>query len=196
MSPLHEAALPHTTAMPARHSGTARCDAQPEVPAILETIFRSEQAGLIRYLRRRAGPEAAPDLVQDVFLRAAASPQVSDLVNPAGYLYRIAQNLLIDRARRKRCHIELRPIDEAHSAIIEAEQELRLEADDLQLIIDQTLANLPEKTRRVFTMHRYGEMAYREIQGELGISLGTVEYHMMKALTQLRLATEAVNQAT
>lgn len=161
--------------------------------AVLEPIYRRERAGLLRYLARQAGADAAPDLLHEVFLRAAASPQVFELINPIGFLYRIARNLVIDRARRTRCRIELLPILEAHDALSQAEQEHRIEAEDLQIVIDQALADLPLKTRRVFVMSRFGGMSYREIQAALGISLATVEYHMMRALTQLRRATQSAD---
>ena len=35
---------------------------------------------------------------------------------------------------------------------------------------------------RVFLMHRVDELSYREIHECLGISIATVEYHMMRAL--------------
>lgn len=161
--------------------------------AVLEPIYRRERAGLLRYLARQAGADAAPDLLHEVFLRAAASPQLFELINPLGFLYRIARNLLIDRARRTRCRIELLPILDAHDALSQAEQEHRIEADDLQIVVDRALANLPLKTRRVFVMSRLGGMSYREIQAALGISLATVEYHMMRALTQLRRATQSAD---
>ena len=44
---------------------------------------------------------------------------------------------------------------------------------------------MPPKTRRVFLMHRVDELSYREIHELLGISIATVEYHMMKALGQI-----------
>lgn len=161
--------------------------------ALLELIYRRERAGMLRYLAKRAGTDAAPDLLHEVFVRAVASPQVSQLANPLGFLYRIAQNLLIDRARRSRTQIELLAIIEAHDAPSGATQEHRIEAEDLQGVVDRALADLPLKTRRVFVMHRFGGMSYREIQAALGISLATVEYHMMRALAHLRRATRAAD---
>lgn len=148
---------------------------------------------MLRYLGKRAGTDAAPDLLHEVFVRAATSPQVSQLANPLGFLYRIAHNLLIDRARRSRTQIELLPILEAHDAPSCATQEHGIEADDLQVVVDRALADLPLKTRRVFVMHRFGGMTYRQIQAALGISMATVEYHMMRALGHLRRATQSAD---
>ncbi len=56
----------------------------------------------------------------------------------------------------------------------------------------RALGKLPDRTRRVFMMNRFEDMAYREIHRELGISLGAVEYHMGRALAHIRGAVEAV----
>ncbi|MFO1255415.1 MAG: RNA polymerase sigma factor [Sphingomonadaceae bacterium] len=179
-------AAPSTLPRPQLPAGPCFADSY----ALLEVIYRRERSALLRYLARRAGADAAPDLLHEVFLRVAASPQATQLINPLGFLYRVAHNLLIDRARRSRCQIELLPIFEAHDAPSQAEQEHRIEADDLQVLVDRALADLPAKTRRVFEMHRFGDMPYREIQAALGISLATVEYHMMRALAHLRHAVQ------
>ena len=157
----------------------------------LEQVYRQERARLVRYLGRQVGCDAAPDLVQEVFLRAAGSQQLGILDNPAGFLRRIARNLLIDRARRARTAAILVPLDEARDAPVAADQELALEAADLLHLYEQALEAFPEKTRRVFLMHRVDELTYREIHKRLGISVATVEYHMMKALARLSEAMDA-----
>lgn len=149
-------------------------------------MFRKESAGLARYLAKRVGPEIANDLVQDVFLRAASSPQLTTLANPRAFLHRIAQNLLVDRARRQRCKIVTVASTEPVESRCPAEQEYQLEADELEAALVSALGGLPQRTRAIFVMHRFDEMAYREIQHELGISLAGVEYHMMKALAHVR----------
>lgn len=149
-------------------------------------MFRKESAGLVRYLAKRVGPEFANDLVQDVFLRAATSPQLSTLVNPRAFLHRIARNLLVDQVRRQRCKIVTVASAEPLESRCPAEQEYQLEAEELEAALALALGALPERTRAIFVMHRFDEMAYREIQCELGISLAGVEYHMMKALAHIR----------
>src|SRR3546814_8400479 len=76
-------------------------------------MFRVHGPNLLGYLRRHAGDDAAADLMQDVFVRAAGSRQRNSLVNPGGFLRRVAKNLLIDRARkRKRDNVVLLPLQE------------------------------------------------------------------------------------
>jgi RNA polymerase sigma-70 factor (ECF subfamily) len=139
------------------------------------------------------GHDEAADLVQDVFARVAGSHQRHRLINPGGFLRRIAQNLLIDRSRKKvRDNIILLPLVEASDAPLAAAQENELHAQDLRAIYQEALRVMPEKTRRVFLMHRVDECSYREIHEQLGISIATVEYHMMRALTHI---AEAVDSA-
>ena len=124
--------------------------------------------------------------MQEVFARAAGSPQRHQLVNAGGFLRRIAQNLLIDRARRQRsAPAVFFPLREDSDAVAPAAQEWNLEAADLLRLYEAAVDAMPPKTRRVFLMHRVDELSYREIHELLGISIATVEYHMMKALSQI-----------
>lgn len=166
--------------------GDAECCAHQA----LETIYRRELEGLLRFLKRRVGPDHAADLAQEVFLRASMCSEIAHLANPGGFLYRIAHNILIDRARRRHCRIATLPLNEAIDAPCAAEQEYALEASDLLTSFEHAMTGLPEKTRVVFAMHRFDGKAYRDIHRELDISIGTVEYHMMKALAHLRQCLE------
>lgn len=170
--------------------GATQYDSSPH--ASLETCFRTERDKLLSYLGRRAGHDAAPDLVQEVFARAAGSTQASRLANPAAFLRRIARNLLIDRARRRAANnVIVFPLEEQRDAACAPQQEWGLEAEDLLRLYQEAVDSLPEKTRRVFLMHRVDEFSYREIHEELGISIATVEYHMMKALAHIARKVDA-----
>lgn len=58
---------------------------------------------------------------------------------------------------------------------------------EIQEIVDQTLKNLPEKTREIFILSRNKGYTYKDIAEEMGISTKTVEFHISKALEQLRI---------
>jgi RNA polymerase sigma-70 factor (ECF subfamily) len=179
---------------PTRAPGT---DSLPEHSPVtarqaLEEIYRREHGALLAYLRRRVGPDAAADLVQETFLRAASSPQLGCLANPRAFLYRIARNILIDRARRKQRQAITVALGDC-STPCGSDQQREIEARELAAVLDGALAGLPQKTRRVFAMSRFEDRTYREIHLDLGISVATVEYHMMKALSHMRQAAEAAS---
>ena len=154
----------------------------------LDALYREERAGLIAYLARRVDSERARDLAQDVFLRAATSKQLTELVNPAGFLRRIAFNLLVDEARRQKCRVRTLPLLENADAPSRAAQEDAVHVREARHVLEVALAELPQKTARIFAMNRIEKKSYRQIHLELGIALPTVDYHMMKALAHLRQA--------
>lgn len=158
----------------------------------LDDAYRLHSPWLLRFLQRKAGPEAAPDLVQEVFARAAGSEQRGRLVNPGGFLRRIAQNLLIDRARRQQAApTPAYSFCEDRDGATAAQQEWNIEAADLLRLYEEAVAAMPAKTRRVFLMHRVDELSYREIHEILGISIATVEYHIMRALKHISKAVDS-----
>ena len=160
--------------------------------ASLDAAFRSESPQLLRYLRRQAGPDAAPDLLQEVFSRAAGSAQLTALRNPAAFLRRIARNLLIDVSRRRqRAGATVVPLDEEYHGASAPVQGQEIEAQDLLRLYEAALDTLPERTRCIFLMHRVEELSYREIHERLEISIAAVEYHMSKALAHLARSVDA-----
>jgi len=164
---------------------------RPRAEQDLEAVYRAHRMSLFHFLRRKAGADEAPDLVQEVFARAAGSAHRHQLVNPGGFLRRIAQNLLIDRARRQQSsRAVFYPLREESEGATPAAQEWNLEAADLLRLYEAAIDAMPPKTRRVFLMHRVDELSYREIHEALGISIATVEYHMMKALGQISKAVD------
>lgn len=57
---------------------------------------------------------------------------------------------------------------------------------DVQKIIDSTLNNLPKKTLEVFRLSRYYNKSNKEIAEMLNITVKGVEFHITKALSELR----------
>lgn len=57
---------------------------------------------------------------------------------------------------------------------------------EAQAIVDRTLAGLPEQTRRIFMMSRYENKSHKEIAELTGMTTKGVEFHVNKALKELR----------
>jgi RNA polymerase sigma-70 factor, ECF subfamily len=60
------------------------------------------------------------------------------------------------------------------------------EHQELDVLITQALEKIPERCRIVFILSRYFNMKYIEIAEILGISVKTVDAHMVKAVKSLR----------
>ncbi len=83
------------------------------------------------------------------------------------------------------------PFEEERDTTSPAQQEWGLEVADLMKLYESAIDSLPAKTRRVFLLHRVDELSYRDIHRKLGISIATVEYHMIKALAHIARTVDA-----
>lgn len=63
----------------------------------------------------------------------------------------------------------------------------QLYAADVQDVLQESLAGMGDKTRRVFMLSRFEHKSNDDIAAELGIGVKGVEYHMTKALKRLRI---------
>ena len=66
----------------------------------LQDVFVAHRPALVRFLRARGAGEEAEDLVQDLWLKLCAGP-TGPVDDALAYLYRMADNLMIDRYRAR-----------------------------------------------------------------------------------------------
>lgn len=59
-------------------------------------------------------------------------------------------------------------------------------SEEVKRLVSETLAALPEQTRRIFIMSRFQNKSNKEIAEELNLSVKSIEYHITKALKLLR----------
>ena len=154
--------------------------------------FLAHYDELMRYLARRVGCwQTAADLAQEVFLRLLHAPP-ERVERPRAMLFRMGRNLAVDRSRRDRCWEEqVAPCVGGPGAepCPQAVAEHRERLERVRRIVE----SLPPKQREVFILHRFGNLTYAEIAERAGISVSTVEKHVIRALATCReeLAEEA-----
>ena len=61
-------------------------------------------------------------------------------------------------------------------------------SEEMERIINETLQSLPKKTRQIFVLNRFEGLSYHEIAEKMNLSCKTIEYHISKALSELRLS--------
>ena len=138
-------------------------------------VFIAAQAELLRYAARLTGDSAeAEDVVQEAWLRFRAATSARVLEEPNGYLFRIVRNLALDRQRRRGRESQVFASEATIAAALvpsdEPSQQMSMEAKDELALLHKAMAQLPERTRRAFEMHRFEDMKLVEIAAELGIS--------------------------
>ncbi len=70
---------------------------------------------------------------------------------------------------------------------LEASDPSSIFSDEVQRIIETTLNSLPEKTREIFILSRFGNKTHKEIAELYGISVKGVDYHISQSVNKLRL---------
>jgi RNA polymerase sigma-70 factor (ECF subfamily) len=139
------------------------------------------------FLRRVRDHAAAEDLTQETLLRALNSEVHRE--QPDAYMFRIAQNLLIDRSRRLQ-------VRDAHLRAVQFDPEQNLDPLDPERIVQgreqlasllAALEELPERTRTIFILYRMENMPQDAIGDTFGISASAVKQQVAKAMAALAL---------
>jgi RNA polymerase sigma-70 factor (ECF subfamily) len=130
----------------------------------------------------------ADDIVQEVFVRIWESRhKLEDYKLLNSYIFTIAYNNSIDLIR-KRINNTRYLEHLKNSAVINITPNVvsQIEFNELNIQVEELIANLPERQKQVYLLHREESLTYHEIAERLGISKNTVENHMVKALKYLR----------
>lgn len=142
---------------------------------------------LIRFLvARGASPDDAADLIQELYLKLDRVP-IASVSEPRAYLYRMADNLMLDRRRsalrRSRrddewtglqadAQIDRDPQPSAEQILISRERLSR---------VMKVLDALPARTSEAFRRFRLGGETQKAIAADFDISVSAVEKHLQRA---------------
>ena len=150
------------------------------VLAYARRLGRGRQAG------RSMAQDNAEDVVQEVFVavwRRAASFR-PDRGEPAGWLYSITRNKLVDHWRRSGEAEELDELDDGRLAGAD-------EAEDLRLTVRQALSRVEPAQRRAIELAYFGGLTYEETAKRLELPLGTLKSRIRSGLKTLRTLLES-----
>lgn len=155
------------------------------------------------YVRRfvRNGEEAL-DVTQEVFIKAfQAFERFDGRSSLRTWLFRIAHNLCIDRARkldRSPSELHLEDADEqGHEYDLPDETwnpEHRMIQGELVQIVESAIASMSEKLRSVLLLHDAEDMAYEEIAELMDLPVGTVKSRLFLARNHIRTYVENYRQ--
>ena len=168
-------------------------EAAKKDPSRFADLYELNFSRVYAYIVRRVGDrDAAQDLTSDVFHKALAGIQSFEWrgVPFAGWLMRIAANMIVDRSKHSGREISGQD-DLPDLPDLKAQPKLE-EADRCGLLFSM-VEQLPEDQRRVIGMRFAEEKSIREIATELGRSEGAVKQLQFRALQNLRARMEGAN---
>lgn len=159
--------------------------------AELDARFRMP---LMSYFLRRVGDRAeAEDLTQETFVRLIGSSTFERADQAHAYVFRVASNLLRDRARlavrwKKHPHapLDFALIDEVSREVVEdrGPERVLIGRESLAEVL-AALDELGERTKSIYILFRLEGMKQKDIAALFGMGLSTVEKHVMMATMHL-----------
>jgi len=154
----------------------------------VQELFQAQSASLLKYLTSRfRDREDAAEIAQEAWLRMYRLEHPEHLENPRAFLFQMASNLGVDRARHSTI---AERFSRRELASVRADShpsaELSVAAQESLRLIDDALRELPEKCRDAFILNRGRDLSYPEIARELGVSTSMVEKYIIRALRHLR----------
>jgi RNA polymerase sigma factor (sigma-70 family) len=165
----------------------------------ITSAYKEERSRLLGYIRKRIHNRfEAEDLLQEIFYQLTVGfNDIRRLENLTAWLYKVADNRIIDRFRRRR-HETFSYSDTA----LEGEEgpltigEILPSAgttpydDDLKEriweTIEKTLAELPQEQRSVFIDTEFEDFSFREISVKSGVGINTLISRKRYAVLALR----------
>ncbi|MCK4466410.1 MAG: RNA polymerase sigma factor [Bacteroidales bacterium] len=167
----------------------------------IELTVQKESSRLLNFIKKRIpDEEEAKDILQDVFYQFVIGyEEIKVLDNVASWLFKVAQNKIIDRSRKKKPEplsnkqitmngddsegplfledilpaLTRDPVDELMRSVVWSE-------------IEDALEELPEEQRRVFVLHEFEDKSFKEISAMTGESLNTLLSRKRYAVLYLR----------
>lgn len=159
----------------------------------VELLFRQYYKILRAYAFRFVNDrEAAEDIVQDTFVALWNKREEVEFEGAVkAYLFKTAYNKSLNYLTSKK-YTEEESVEQFSNQLDtlhfqESNQENTLFMKELQSEIEAFIETLPAQVKKVFVLSRNYGLKNREIADQLDLSLKTVEKHISRSLSELRI---------
>ena len=171
---------------------------QTEKENIITQTVKNYGGKLMSFIRPKVkNTEDAEDILQEVWVQFSNLTNLSEIANVGGWLYRVTNNKIIDRYRKKTTENleDFGYEDEEGDFVIreillkdESESpELKMFQDEVWKELYKALEELPEKQRLVFVENELNDKTLQQIADEQGENLKTIISRKQYAVKYLRI---------
>lgn len=148
-------------------------------------LFTSSFDKVVRFLTSIVkSEEVALDLAQDVFVKLWESRDSIIESTVGAYLFVMAKNSALMYLRKKKVKEIFGSQDDASQFSVEVDE--LYDAKETFNRIKRCILAMPEPRREIFILSRKHGMSHRDIAQKFNIEPKTVEYHITKALSELK----------
>ena len=151
----------------------------------VSAAWQAHEGELRGYLRRRLGDvDAADDVLQDVFVKAMRQGQhFCTLNNPRAWLFQVARNALVDRARLAHA---TDPLPEGPTELAAPAAEPMAPVDALAGCMTRVLGELSPEDAAVLRACDLQGQTQRAFAAAQGLSLAAIKSRLLRARQRLR----------
>lgn len=149
--------------------------------------FKENETVIRRIVAKyRPNKEDVEDLMQETFIKCFAADLKESIRDPRAFIFRVAKNVAISEAKRKRHSTTTIIEDYERPEVYEGKKDVCLENqlyDRRQLsIFLMVLAELPALQQRALLMRKVDGLKFKQIATRLDVSVSTVEKRVAAAL--------------
>lgn len=152
--------------------------------SVFESFKRHEKA-LKKYITGFLLPnKEIDDICQETFLRSFESNINSEIKQPKSFMYRVATNLIMSEYRRSSYKLTDYIEDVSEEAIPCGSKDIEndVEAQRKLGIFCESLASLPEQSRKIMILRKVYGFSIKEISKRLNMPTSTINYHIAKGM--------------
>ncbi|QHV98776.1 RNA polymerase sigma-70 factor [Spirosoma endbachense] len=153
-----------------------------------ELLFRRYHQALCSHAVRFVySKETAEDLVSEVFCKFWKTKAYESVTSSFRYyLFRSVRNEAYNYLRLEFQELDNIETAETQEGLFSQRPDQVLQYEEVVHRVEDLVESLPPQCRKVFLLSRFEGRKYQDIATELGISIKTVEVHIVKALSIVR----------
>ena len=163
-----------------------------------ERLYRATRPRLHNAVFHLVGEDHVQDIVQRAFVRAwERLPDLEEDAAFAGWLRRIAINLVRDQWRSRKPHDEI-PGDDERGALQESSPDPSVQVEGLQNaeLLRKAVSALPEAFREVVVLHYLDGLPVDEVSRILDVPRGTVLSRLSRGRDRLRRILSPISEVS
>jgi RNA polymerase sigma-70 factor (family 1) len=153
--------------------------------AAFEALYKKYwyQLYCVAYKYTNSAPDSE-ELVQNLFEKIWRNRATLQVKNWGAFLTVSLRNMVIDFYRQQT--VKDKFLQNYQPASTTGTPEGELDQEQLIVLIENHLHELPEKTQTIFKLSRYEHKSVKEIAGHMHLTEKAVEYHITKSIKLLR----------
>ena len=139
---------------------------------------------LFYIMKKVSSKDYAQDIVQETYTKVISLPNQNDITNKRAFLYKVAKNLIIDKARKNKIINEVTYNENIVNITNEVEDIVL--AENRQKVLMLELNKLPEKRKEAFVLYVIEGYSKDKIASIMRISHSAVAKHISRASIDLK----------